>query len=98
VLELRREFEMRVRLVRSLEWPRGLSFTFFSPASAHERQGSPRWPDRTLGLSRPEPSNRRIRLGDLERQRQTAALHRAPSKVNDTHNRWGYAGDDVRTG
>lgn len=101
VLELRREFNIpQVRLVHSMEWPRGALLDVCSRELRRKlrRDGAaPVWPDRTLGLRSPGAIDRRIRLRDLAAGGTgTAELIVHPSRgTNAYHDRWGYAGDDV---
>ena len=101
VMELRREFDIpRIRLVRSLEWPRGVLLQLCSRRLLKKlrRDAVPAgWPDRTLGLRIPGAVDHRIRLRDLAMGNDsTAELIVHPSQgANEYHNRWGYSGDDV---
>ena len=101
VLELRRELNIpRVRLVRSLEWPRGVLLHLWSLGLARKlrRDQVPSgWPDRTLGLRTPGGVDRRIRLPELTMGVEpTVELIVHPSHgANEYHARWGYAGGDV---
>lgn len=100
VLSLRREFDIpQVRLVHSLEWPRGVLLHLCSLGLRRKlrRDGAAAvWPDRTLGLRNPGAVDRRIRLRDLATGGKNTELIVHPSRgANEYHQRWGYKGTDV---
>lgn len=101
VLDLLREFDIPdVRLVRSLDSPRGVVLNLCSLELMRRlKRSGLRFvcPDRTLGLRHPGAVDRRIRLDDLalgDGAMVELIVH--PSKgANDYHSRWGYASAEV---
>lgn len=101
VLALRREFDIpQVRLVHSLEWPRGVILQACSRLlrRALRRDGVElRWPDRTLGLRHPGAVDPAIALHELasnDSPRVEIIVHPSTGR-NPYHDRWGYRGEDV---